>query len=98
MEKLVISQFSKEELQEILLKPILGRIGKIETDFEKSNIDPVFTREQTAKRFNVDLSTLYRWTKEGKIVAHAIGARVYYKESSIQEALVKLNTIKSHKL
>lgn len=90
MDKLVISQFSKEELQEILLKPILGRIEKIEADFEKSNIDPVFTREQTAKRFNVDLSTLHRWTKQGKIVSHAIGSRIYYKECSIQGALIKI--------
>lgn len=98
MEKLILSQFSKEELQEILLKPILGRIEKIETEYEKTNIDPVLTREQTAKRFNIDLSTLHRWTKQGKIVAHAIGSRIYYKESSIQEALVKLEAQKSHKL
>ena len=92
MEKLILSQFSKEELQEILLKPILGRIEKIETEFEKSNTDLVFTREQTAKRFNVDLSTLHRWTRQGKISAHAIGARIYYKESSIQDALIKINS------
>ena len=92
MEKLILSQFSKEELQEILLKPILGRIEKIETEFEKSNTDLVFTREQTAKRFNVDLSTLHRWTRQGKISAHAIGARIYYKESSIQDAFIKINS------
>jgi len=91
MEKLILSQFSKEELQEILLKPILGRIEKIETEYEKSNIDPVLTREQTAKRFNVDLSTLHRWTQQGKIKAHAIGNRIYYKDSSIQEALVEIS-------
>src|SRR5210317_1442452 len=90
MEKLILSQFSKEELQEILLKPILGRIEKIETEYEKSNIDPVLTREQTAKRFNVDLSTLHRWTQQGKIKAHAIGNRIYYKDSSIEEALIEI--------
>jgi excisionase family DNA binding protein len=90
MEKLILSQFSKEELQEILLKPILGRIEKIETEYEKTNIDPVLTREQTAKRFNIDLSTLHRWTQQGKIKAHAIGNRIYYKDSSIQEALVEI--------
>ena len=39
----------------------------------------------------VDLSTLHRWTKAGKIISHAIGGRVFYKESSIQQALVKLD-------
>lgn len=90
MDKLILSQFSKEELQEFLLKPILGRIDKIETDFEKSNNDSIYTREQTSEHFNVDLSTLHRWTKQGKITAHAIGSRVYYKESSIQEALIEI--------
>ena len=64
MDKLVISQFSKDELQEFLLKPILGRIDKIEAEFEKSNTDSLYTREQTSEYFNVDLSTLHRWTKQ----------------------------------
>ncbi|MDB3967715.1 helix-turn-helix domain-containing protein [Flavobacteriaceae bacterium] len=94
MDKLVISQFSKDELQEFLLKPILGRIDKIEAEFEKSNTDSLYTREQTSEYFNVDLSTLHRWTKQSKIVAHAVGSRVYYKESSIQEALIKINSVR----
>lgn len=98
MQQIAITQLTPEDLKALIREQFKLQLESLKKEKEQKSVDPVFTREQTAKRFNVDLSTLYRWTKEGKIVAHAIGARVYYKESSIQEALVKLNTIKSHKL
>ena len=50
----------------------------------------VLTREQTAKFFNVNQSTLKRWTDAGLIQAHGIGNRVYYKLSAIEKALIPL--------
>ena len=98
MQQIAITQFTPEDLKALIREQFKLQLESLKKGKEEESVDLVFTREQTAKRFNVDLSTLHRWTKEGKIVAHAIGARVYYKESSIQEALVKLNTIKSPKL
>ena len=98
MQQIAITQLTPEDLKALIREQFKLQLESLKKEKEEESVDPVFTREQTAKRFNVDLSTLYRWTKEGKIVAHAIGARVYYKESSIQEALVKLEAQKSHKL
>ena len=87
MQQLQITQLSTEDLKELLLSTLDSFKGQN----AKSNVDIFYTREETADRFKIDLSTLHRWTKSGKIIPHALGARIYYKESSIQQALIKLD-------
>ena len=87
MQQLQITQLSTEDLKELLL----STLDSFKEQNAKSNVDIFYTREETANRFKIDLSTLHRWTKSGKIIPHAIGARIYYKESSIQQALIKLD-------
>ena len=87
MQQLQITQLSAEDLKELLL----STLDSFKEQNAKSNVDIFYTREETANRFKIDLSTLHRWTKSGKIIPHAIGARIYYKESSIQQALIKLD-------
>ena len=87
MQQLQITQLSTEDLKELLL----STLDSFKEQNAKSNVDIFYTREETADRFKIDLSTLHRWTKSGKIIPHAVGARIYYKESSIQQALVKLD-------
>jgi hypothetical protein len=87
MQQLQITQLSTEDLKELLL----STLDSFKEQNAKSNVDFFYTREETADRFKIDLSTLHRWTKSGKIIPHAVGARIYYKESSIQQALIKLD-------
>ena len=94
MQQITLSQLSLEELTQEITKPLLLKIEALEARIAKNDSDILWTREDTSERLKIDLSTLSRWTKQGKIIAHSIGARIYYKESSIQEALVKLDTSK----
>ena len=94
MQQIILSQLSQEELIREITTPLLGKIEALEARIAKKDSDILWTREDASERLKIDLSTLSRWTKQGKITAHSIGARVYYKESSIQEALVKLDSSK----
>ena len=91
MQQIQITQLSPEDLQELLKELFRSELEALKKQNEKSNADVFYTREETAERLKIDLSTLHRWTKSGKIIPHAIGARIYYKESSIQQALIKLD-------
>ena len=95
MQQITLSQLSLEELTQEITTPLLVKIEALEARIAKNDSDILWTREDTSERLKIDLSTLSRWTKQGKITAHSIGARIYYKESSIQEALVKLDSSKS---
>ena len=91
MQQLQITQLSPEDLKDILKELFRSELEALKKQNKKSNVEVFYTREETADRFKIDISTLHRWTKSGKIIPHAIGARIYYKESSIQQALVKLD-------
>ena len=91
MQQIQITQLSPEDLQELLKELFRSELEALKKQNEKSNADVFYTREETAERLKINLSTLHRWTKSGKIIPHAIGTRIYYKESSIQQALVKLD-------
>lgn len=51
----------------------------------------LLTREETAKFFHVDLSTLHNWKKKGILMPVGIGGRVYYRICDINKALTPLN-------
>lgn len=91
MKQISITQLSPEDLKELLKELLKSELDTFKKLIAKSNTQALHTREETAKLFKIDLSTLHRWTKDGKITSHAIGARIYYKESSIQQALIKLD-------
>ncbi|MFD2915839.1 helix-turn-helix domain-containing protein [Psychroserpens luteus] len=53
--------------------------------------ESLMTRKETAEYLKIDLSTLWSWTKKGKIKCYGISNRRYYKRSDIEKALVLLN-------
>lgn len=52
--------------------------------------DKLLTREETSEFLKIDLSTLYNWTKQGRVKAYGIANRRYYKLSEILESLKPL--------
>ena len=92
MQHIAVTQLSPEDLKTLFKDLLEQEISPLKDASAKKLVDPLFSREEASERLKIDLSTLHRWTKQGKISAHAIGARIYYKESSIQEALIKINS------
>jgi excisionase family DNA binding protein len=52
------------------------------------------TRNEVSQMLKVDLSTIYIWTKDQKLIRYKLGKRVYYKRSEIEDALVEIRTSK----
>lgn len=49
------------------------------------------TRQQVAKMFDVDLSTVHNWCKSSKLKPLGIGSRVYFLRTDIEACLIPLN-------
>lgn len=49
------------------------------------------TRQNVAKMFDVDLSTVHNWCKSGKLKPLGIGSRVYFLRADIEACLIPLN-------
>lgn len=84
-----IENISVDELTEIIAEKLVDKLEKrIATLVSKQNDDELLSRTETAKILKVELTTLWSWTKKGKITAYGIGNRVYYKRGEIMKALI----------
>lgn len=73
---MIVSQHDLEvAVQNVVDKLLEQRENKPET---------YLTAEETAKRLNVDRSTLWRWNKEGYLLTIKIGSKVRYKLSDVE--------------
>lgn len=87
-----IENISVDELTEIIAEKLVDKLEKrIATLVSKQNDDELLSRTETAKILKVELTTLWSWTKKGKITAYGIGNRVYYKRGEIMKSLIILN-------
>ena len=91
MQQIAITQLTPQDLKQLITEAIQEELASYEESLSKTEVDRLNSRKKTAKKiFDVNLSTLHRWTQQGRIKAHAIGNRIYYKDSSIEEALVEI--------
>lgn len=91
-EVIQVENISVEELTEIITEKLVDKIEtRIAMLISKQNDEELLTRTETAKILKVELTTLWSWTKKGKITAYGIGNRVYYKRGEIMKSLIILN-------
>ena len=80
------------------METVLEKLTLIEVELNniKENIQPkeseeLMTRQEVADYFKISMSTLWHWTKKGKLNAYGIGNRVYYKRSEIESRPIRIN-------
>ena len=91
--QIIFDVLSKKELEDLIEKSLKEVIKN-----NPQNIPPdqeLLTRDEACKLLKVDLSTLWRWTNQGKITSYGIGSRRFYKKEELMNSLVKLNSIQS---
>jgi len=88
MKNLFIETISVLELKTIIAESVRVELEKI--NFNQKEKIEIHTREEVSKLLDVSLVTLSTWTKSGKIKAHRIGNRVYYKKLDIEEAMKEI--------
>lgn len=62
-----------------------------------SKKDRYLTRRQLSEILSVDLSTLHRWSKAGRIPSYRLGGRggrIYYKYSDLEKEMKKVPNLK----
>ena len=91
MQQIAITQLTPQDLKQLIKEAVQQELSSLTDSLSNTEVDRLNSREKTAKDIlDVDLSTIHRWTQQGKVKAHAIGNRIYYKDSSIEEALIEI--------
>ncbi|MBX9886509.1 MAG: helix-turn-helix domain-containing protein [Flavobacteriaceae bacterium] len=91
MEKQILLHcLSPEELKQLIKEVIKEEFVDFKKNLDKKESDVLLTRSETCELLKIDSSTLWSWTKKGKITCYGIGARRYYKRDEILKGLVVL--------
>ena len=80
-------QITPVELKELIQETIRYAFREFAKDFQPKEPTEDLTRKEVQKMLNINMSTLHHWTKQVKLKAYTIGARVYYKRHEVDEAL-----------
>jgi len=79
------------KFQEILKDTLMEGIEELKLLLKNENQDELLTREETYKYLKIDSSTLWDWTRKGRLTVYGIGNRKYYKKNEVINCLTKLN-------
>jgi len=88
----ILNHISAEQVYDLFEK-LQKEITALKEKYEPKAPEELMTRTEVAEFLKCDLSTIHNWTKSGKLKAHGIGYRVYYKRSEINAGLIPLNSI-----
>ncbi|EAR02019.1 helix-turn-helix domain-containing protein [Maribacter sp. HTCC2170] len=84
-------QVTPEELKHEILKGLSKQLEELKKGFSTNAPIDYLSRADVAKMLQIDLSTLYIWTKKGVLTSYGIGNRVYYKREEVEAAIIRLN-------
>ncbi len=89
--ELLIIQLTKVELKEMIGLAIKEALSSYSPYGQTTPSETYLTRAEVAKMFQVTLTAINKWSRQGKLNRHYIGSRVYFLRSEI-DALFKAQT------
>ena len=84
-------QITPEQFHETIISGVKSELEKLKTEFQPKQPTEFLIRNQVKELLDVDMTTVYNWTKKGKLQAYGIAGRVYYKRSEVEQALQPIN-------
>jgi hypothetical protein len=88
---IMLHNFSPMDLEELIRKVVNEQLEVFRKNLPTENPDELLSRAEACNLLKVNLTTLWNWSKKGKIIAYGIGNRVYYKRAELLERLVRIN-------
>lgn len=81
---------SPEELINRIISAFRQEIEDLKQNFSPKEPEELLSRDEVAKLLKIDISSVHNWSKKGILKRHAIGGRIYFKRSEIDESLISL--------
>jgi FMN-dependent NADH-azoreductase len=91
MQTVQLINVSPEQLQSEITKGVKAHLDDFLKNFKPKEPNDYLTRQDVAKMFNVDLSTVANWQKNGKLKPFGLGGRVYFLRSDVEASLTPIN-------
>ena len=76
------------QFEELIKAAVYEQLNELKHSLNKDNSNELLTREETFKLLKIDSSTLWAWTKNGKLKVYGIANRRYYKRAEVLDCLI----------
>lgn len=76
---------------------ILEKLNSIEKAIEKLNassnndFNTLLSADETCELLQIKRTTLWKWSKNGRLTSYGLGNRVYYKEAEVLNSIHRIN-------
>lgn len=90
MEQIQFIGTTPQQLRNDINSDVKTQIDELKKSFQPKTPEEYLTRTQTAELLKINLSTLYLWTKKGRLKSYGISGKVYYKRSEVESAMIEL--------
>lgn len=90
VESIVVHNLNVQELKDLINSTLKEELNEVFEALKREKNETLLTREETYRLLRIDSTTLWYWTKAGKLICYAIGNRRYYKKSEVLECLTLL--------
>lgn len=87
---IMIHNLDVSQFEELIKSTVKEQLDELKHSLNKDNSDELLTREETFKLLKIDSSTLWSWTKMGKLKVYGIANRRYYKRNEVLDCLILL--------
>lgn len=91
MKTLQLIQITPEELSDLINDGVKIQLQNFLKHFTPTQPKEYLTRQEVAKMFDVDISTVHNWCKSKRLNPLGIGSRVYFLRSEVEESIKPLN-------
>ena len=75
--QILLHSISPDELKQLMKEVIKEEFINLKKDLAVKESDVLLTRSETCELLKIDSSTLWSWTRRGKITCYGIGTRRY---------------------
>lgn len=90
MEQLQFIGTTPEQLQNAITENVRSQLEELKKSFQPKTPEEYLTRKETAELLKINLSSLWNWTRKGRLKSYGISGKVYYKRSEVESALIEL--------
>lgn len=87
---IILQGTTPEELAELINKGVKSQLDDFKKNFTSTDPDELLTRTEACELLKINSSTLWHWTKKGKLTCLGIGNRRYYKKADLMNSLIQL--------
>ena len=88
---IMLHNLAPNDLEELIRKVVIEQLEAFRKNTSTENPDELLTREDACLLLKISLTSLWNWTKKGKLKAYGMGNRVYYKRGELMESLTRIN-------